>query len=53
MPELPDVEVLKNYCRQNILDRKIDSLVVKNNRGLIKQDFKKPLGTGAPLNTVS
>ena len=32
MPELPDVEVLKNYCRQNILDRKIDSLVVKNNR---------------------
>jgi formamidopyrimidine-DNA glycosylase len=52
MPELPDVEVLKNYCRQNILDRKIDSLVVKKNR-VIKQDFKKPLGTGAPLNTVS
>jgi formamidopyrimidine-DNA glycosylase len=32
VPELPDVEVFKNYCRQNILDRKIDSLVVKNNR---------------------
>lgn len=32
MPELPDVEVLKNYCRQNILDRQIDSLFVRNNR---------------------
>ena len=26
MPKLPDVEVLKNYCRQNILDKQIDSL---------------------------
>lgn len=32
MPELPDVEVLREYCRQNVLDRKIDRLTIKNSR---------------------
>jgi len=32
MPELPDVEVFREYCRQNILDRKIDRLMIKNSR---------------------
>jgi formamidopyrimidine-DNA glycosylase len=32
MPELPDVEVFREYCRQNVLDRKIDRLTIKNSR---------------------
>ena len=32
MPELPDVEVFREYCRQNILDRKIERLTIKNSR---------------------
>jgi formamidopyrimidine-DNA glycosylase len=32
MPELPDVEVFRNYCHRHILDRKIDSVTARNNR---------------------
>lgn len=32
MPELPDVEVFKNYCHRYILDRKIDRVTARNNR---------------------
>ena len=32
MPELPDVEVFKNYCHRHILDRKIDRVTARNNR---------------------
>ncbi len=32
MPELPDVEVFRNYCSRHILDRKIDSVTAQKNR---------------------